>query len=245
MERNPILYCSKSKSYENFVKWSNEKPKTALEINSYLAKRHGKLLDIGAGDGTITKMIASNFDAVTIIEPGAANFKNLKDRLVGTKFQLINKKIEDYSADNKFDVILACHSLKFFKEPVKQLDRIKNMLEGGGMFLHIDHQCQNDFLKFSERYREKVLGPDSESPLSYDFKGMLKGVFHSIDERSFQSHLTIPCVEDAISILDFIYDVDYKDISKEIINEIRMDLHKEYGNGKIKINLQQTMHICS
>ncbi len=245
MERNPTIYYSNSKSYENFIKWSNEKSRIAFEINHYLGKRYSNLLDIGAGDGTITEMVASIFDSIIIVEPGTTNFKKLQERLISDKFQLINKKFEDYSTDNKFNVVLACHSFKFLKNPLVQLDKIKKMLRENGMFIHLDHQRQNDFLKFYEAYREKILGSDSKSPLSYNYKDILAKVFNSIEEISFSSELVIPNVEDAISIFDFIYDIHHKDIPKKIIHEIRNDLYEKYKNDEIRMNLQQTMHICT
>ena len=69
--------------------------------------------------------------------------------------------------------------------------------------------------------------------------------FFNVKQSFFDTQLTIPTIDDYISLLDFFYDVPLSSISPDTIMFIKKELYKDYGDNPIKINFEQAMYICT
>lgn len=241
--KDSIFYLTHSNSFEKYISWSNEKPKIAETILAILEDKKDSLLDIGAGDGTLTRLLETRFAHITAIEPGAHLFDELIKTCSSTKYNLIHLPFEKTKIEEKFDIILASHSFRYISNPFSEIYRIKNLLKNSGSVLLVDLTQDSDYWKFYRRYEKYVRGENSAAPVVFDYNYLLKEIFN-VKEVYFTATLSIPSVDDAISILDFFLGVEFSQITKEIIN-IKHDMQKEYDNGPVNINFQQIMYICS
>jgi len=239
-----IIYQTQSNSFEKFVRWTNEKQKTAEAILKVVGDTKESLLDIGAGDGVLTKLIEEKFTHITAVELGPHLFELLMQKCGSNKYKLFNSTFETAVLQGKFDIILSSHSFRYFQDPMACLYRIKDLLKDFGIFLLLDVSQESEFWKFYRRYEKDVLGAKSPYSVVIEYDNLLKKVFN-IEKICFTTTLTIPSVDDVISIFDFFYDIDFSKIKEESLAKIKDDLQKCYGNGPIKLDFQEMMYVCS
>lgn len=242
---DPVIYYSKSQSFEKFLSWTNEKQRIAEEILKIVGDKKDLLLDIGAGDGSITKFVSDKFDHVTAIEPVPSLFEIMKKKCHANKYTLINSPFESTALEQKFDIILVSYALQFIPNYPQEIFRMKNLLKDSGLLLVVELDQENcELWRFHRKYRKDVLGVNSPDPVTLDFSDLLKKAF-KVQKVSFFATLSIPSVDDAISIFDFIYDTDFSKIKKETLIKIKTELQQEYGNRPLDFKIQQVMYVCS
>jgi SAM-dependent methyltransferase len=244
LERNTIIYNTDCDSFQKYLKWSDVKAKAAEALLSVISDKKDSLLDIGAGNGMLTQRLESKFNHITAVEPSLQLFEFLKSNCCSDKYTLINLPIEETRLEKKFDVILASHSLKFIPNPEKVIAQIKNLLNDSGTFLLVDHGQESDYLKFYYTYRPYVFGKSETESIFIDYTDLLSKSFN-VKKVIFYATLSIPSIDEAISMLDFFYDIEFKKIRSESLVDIRQALDKEYGNGRVNISLQEIVYICS
>ncbi len=242
---DPIIYYSKNQSFEKFLKWTNEKQKIAEEVSKIVGDKKNLLLDIGAGDGSITKLLANKFDYITAIEPVPSLFEALKKKCNSNKYTLINLPFETAALEKKFDTILVSYALQFIPNYPQEIFRIRDLLKDTGLLLIVELDQENcELWKLHRKYRQEVLGTNSPAPVTLDFTDLLKKAFN-VQKIFFTATISIPSVDDAISIFDFIYDTEFSKIKKETLVKIRSEMLKDYGDGPLNLKIQQVMYICS
>jgi len=238
-------YHSKNQSFKKFLSWTNEKQKTAQEILKIVGDKKDSLLDIGAGDGTLTRLLADNFDHVTAIEPSSSLFETLKQTCNHDKYTLVNQPFESVSLEKKFDVILVSFALQYIPDYAQEIVRMKDLLKDSGILLVIEiDQVKSELDIFHRKYRKDVLGTNSSEAVSLAFGDLLKKTFN-VQEITFSTRLSIPSVDDAMSIFDFIYDTEFSKMNQEALVKIEAELRKEYADGPLKFNNPDIMYICS
>lgn len=238
------FYHTKSQSFENFVRWSNEKSKIAEEILKNIGEPKDSLLDIGAGDGALTMLLASHFSRIVAIEPGFHMFTILSKTCNGNTYELINTAFEKYDSKDQFDIILCSHSFRFLSNHLVAVRRINDLLKDDGLFLLIDVSPESDFWKFYHAHEKDLLGTISSVPDVLDYNILLKEIFN-VKEIHFTATLSIPSTDEAVKMLDFLFNVDFNKIKKEALAKTSHDLHNKYGDGPVVINFQQIMYVCS
>lgn len=106
-----------------------------------------RLLEIGAGTGHLSKIIASNIPNTTAIEPSEGMYKVAKEVLEGSSVKLINCSIEDYISDIEYDFVishLVAHVVEDFYRFLEFAYR--NVKENGKFIFSIPHPCfYNDY----------------------------------------------------------------------------------------------------
>jgi 2-polyprenyl-3-methyl-5-hydroxy-6-metoxy-1,4-benzoquinol methylase len=244
INKDPSFYFSKSSSFEKFARWTNEKQKIAEVILSIIGDNTNSLLDIGAGNGIITKLLAKKVKHLTAIEPSTLYFEELQKKCTAPQFTLIKTSLEDFKTDEKFDVIIASHVFQFVSNQTQELLHIKNILSDTGVFLLIDLRLDCDLWNFYNIYRKDVLGPEAINPVPIDYDSLLKNIFN-VKKLQFSPTLAMPSIEGAMSILDFIYNTDFSEIKKESFMKIKAGLQDRFGKGPIVFNLEQIMYICT
>src|SRR5208283_5536904 len=100
-----------------------------------LCVKGGSLLDIGAGEGFLTKMIAKDFDYIEVVEASPLYMEKAKSALEGYPVVFHNKLIEDFNSSSQFDIVLASGVLEHVTEPQIILGKIKKWLKKDGKFI--------------------------------------------------------------------------------------------------------------
>lgn len=242
---DPVVYYSKSQSFENFLKWTNEKQKIAEAVLKIVGNKKNLLLDIGSGDGTLTNLLAAKFDHVTAIEPTYQLFDTLKKKCCSDKYTLINLPFELATLEKKADIILVSYALQFIHNYGQELLRMKDFLTDSGLLLVIDADQENcEFWQFYGKYVKDIWGANLPNSCAVEFNKMLKTIF-KVKEQSFSSTLSIPSVDDAISLLDFIFNKKFSELKQDVLIKIRADFNKRFGNRPINFKMGHIMYVCS
>jgi SAM-dependent methyltransferase len=97
--------------------------------------RGGTLLDLGAGEGLLTKLIARDFDCIEVVEASPLYMEKAKSALEGYPAVFHNKLIEDFDSSSEFDIVLASGVLEHVNEPQRILGKIKKWLKKDGKFI--------------------------------------------------------------------------------------------------------------
>ena len=244
VKKDSIFYHTKSDSFEKFVRWSDEKSKMALAIGTIIGSKKSTMLDIGTGDGSLLRLIEALFDHITAVEPGAQGFDLLSKTCSPDKYTLIHAPFEKTTLEGPFDIIMASYSLRYISNPFFELCRIRDLLKDSGKFLLIDLSPDSEFWEFYLKHEKDVLGVNVANPAEYDYRDILKKIF-DVKEVHFTSTLSIPSVDDALSILDFFYDIEFSKIKEETFVKLRQEWQKEYGDGPINVHFQHIMYVCS
>lgn len=239
-----IFYHTKSDSFEKFIRWSDEKSKIAAAILSVVNQKRESLLDIGAGDGSLTRLIEAQFDHIAAVEPGVRVFDQLSATCSTNKYTLVHAPFEETRLEGPFDIIIASYSFRYISNSFVQLCRIRDLLKDSGAFILIDVAPKSDFWEFYLKHEKDVIGINKANPDEYDYSGILKKIFN-VQEVHFNSTLSMPSVDDALSILDFLYDIEMNQIKEETFVKLKSDWLKEYGNGPINVTWNHIMYICT
>ncbi|HBL98838.1 TPA: hypothetical protein DDZ86_04310 [Candidatus Dependentiae bacterium] len=230
-------------SFEKFLSWTDEKQKTVEVLLKLIASKRGSLLDIGAGDGSVTRFLAPQFDNTTALEPAPNLFEKLSTTCNTSGYDLINKAFEATNLEKKFDVILASHSLQYIPNYAQELIRIKDLLKDSGMLLVIDLDRENCELEtFHLKYM--YVATSSETNCIPPHKNLLEKYFH-VREVPFIATLTIPSVDEAIGIFDLVYNTTLDTIDPKNLAKARADLYQEYGDGPIVLKNRIVIYVCS
>ncbi len=87
------------------------------------------LLDIGCNQGHLLEKMKSFFDRVKGIEPGYDSAKICTEKGIN----VFNGILKDYPAKFEFDVITCINTLEHFHNPVKELERMRELLTEDGV----------------------------------------------------------------------------------------------------------------
>lgn len=243
MKRSTVIYNSRSQSFSNYLKWSNEKSVVSNALKKVLGNNQN-VLDIGAGNGILTQKLSTSFKKVVAVEPSRELFLKLKEKCAGKKFFLINKGFEDFNPNEKFDVILAAYVIRYLKNTNLQLKRIRDMLKEDGRFILIANEPERKFLNFYNRFKWKILKKRA-TPTYVNFSSILKENGFKFRKLKITSSLKIPNKHAAILMLDFFFDIENEKIDDETKLKIKDYLIEHFGNGPIRFNSIQHIFICS
>ena len=93
-----------------------------------------KGLELGSGDGDMTKYIINDFDSLTIVDGSAELLSGIPE---SPKLSKIHSLFENYETDKKYNKIIMGHILEHVNNPVKLINRAKNWLAPGGKIIAI------------------------------------------------------------------------------------------------------------
>jgi len=102
-----------------------------------LYKGGGRLLDIGAGEGVLTNLIAANFEEIWIVEESELYIKKAAKTLERYNTKVFHQLMEEFRTQEKFDLVVAAGVLEHVKEPRKILRKVKSWLRDRGQFIAI------------------------------------------------------------------------------------------------------------
>ena len=112
-------------------------------------KKEGFVIDLGCGEGKLTKFFLSKGFNVTAIDNSEENVDKLKKNLkrFGNKVKIVKTNLEEFSFDKDYDVIIAKNVLHFLSnEKAKELiEEIKNHTKKDGINLIIGLTIKDRF----------------------------------------------------------------------------------------------------
>lgn len=154
---------------------AKERIKTALNV---IKGDNLGILDIGCGDGTFAAELSKLGHKVTAIDFSKemiemANKKALQTGQI-SNINFINTSIEDFTAQEKFDVITAFGVYEYIEDEISFIKKVKNMLKEGGLLL-LDFRNKLFNLTplsyhFTDEAKDKDLAREVQETLSIKIK---------------------------------------------------------------------------
>jgi trans-aconitate methyltransferase len=96
------------------------------------------LLELGLGHGYTTDIFSRSFKRHVALEGSPAVIRNFKERYPGCRAQIVEGYFEEFSTDERFEVIVMGFILEHVDDPLLILRRFRTFLAPGGrMFLAV------------------------------------------------------------------------------------------------------------
>lgn len=108
-----------------------------FQIQSVVQMCHGReILDVGCGDGYLTKELVKRFDDVTGIDESDVALANAAVNAKGA--HIIKSSIQDFSPQHRFDTIVMINVLEHVVDPVGKLTIMREWLKDDGeIIIHV------------------------------------------------------------------------------------------------------------
>ena len=94
-----------------------------------------RLLDAGAGRGSLARALSQQGGQVTALEKDAATAAALKSLTAGQPIKVVKADIRRWSASVKYDAVILSELLEHLSEPEALLKRGRRLLNAGGLIL--------------------------------------------------------------------------------------------------------------
>ncbi|MDX6452983.1 MAG: hypothetical protein QOH16_3032 [Gaiellaceae bacterium] len=169
------------------------------------------VLDLGAGTGKLTRVLAERYREVTAVEP-LANMRAMLERVVPGVTALPGSAERIPLDDGSVDGVFAAQAFHWFDKPVA-LPEIARVLRRGGVFAIVWNQGNDDlpdprpaeFLLEVQALHDAALMRWKDEP---QWEDMLRdcGLFEDVHDRSFVTH---DHVLDRAGILDNLRSVSW------------------------------------
>jgi ubiquinone/menaquinone biosynthesis C-methylase UbiE len=99
-------------------------------VERHLPSTPARVLEVGCGQGDLARALAASGHIVVAIDPEAP---------AGELFQSVS--LEEFSADETFDAVVASRSLHHIPELPESVAKIARLLRPGGRFVLDEHAC--------------------------------------------------------------------------------------------------------
>ncbi|HMP67703.1 MAG TPA: class I SAM-dependent methyltransferase [Candidatus Paceibacterota bacterium] len=217
--------------YSAWLKYSNERDilEEVLKKNKdlWVKKNSISILEFGCGTGSAAKRIFNilNSEGISYEYTGVDPYQDQLDRWSewlpkGQKVSLVKGTIEDFRSSEKYDLVLAVHSLYYVNDIGEALRSIKNfgknaiIVHHGMKGINEVHEAFRSFVKLGPNiistYKEVKQELDAEQ-IPYFFEVAMSRV----DIRACQN----PNNEDGKKLIKFF--LEHSELSEKIIVEVR------------------------
>ncbi|NGX28405.1 MAG: Ubiquinone biosynthesis O-methyltransferase, partial [Candidatus Anoxychlamydiales bacterium] len=92
-------------------------------------------LELGCGDGEMTKIISKDFKNLTVVDGSLKFIDEAKAKLNRPNIDFQHSTFENFSTDKTFDIIFMCHILEHLSDPTYILKKAKKWLKKSGKIL--------------------------------------------------------------------------------------------------------------
>lgn len=160
-------------AFEIFLRYSDEKEKSAAVLGKILfqvlVRQDKTLLDVGSGNGEYLRLAFCGVRGIkktvfTLLEPSPDLVKQL--RLTAKRFpcnavvKIVQSTLEDFTTDNRFDVVLASH-VPLTKDNIEKLlevyEKMFNLLAPDGCLI-IVLRGRDDVHEFRTKFKSRLMG---------------------------------------------------------------------------------------
>jgi trans-aconitate methyltransferase len=90
------------------------------------------IIELGLGHGYTTNIFSEKFERHVVLEGALAVIENFRSKFPACKAQIVETYFENFSSDEKFDVIVMGFILEHVDNPVAIMSRYKGFLAPGG-----------------------------------------------------------------------------------------------------------------
>jgi trans-aconitate methyltransferase len=97
-----------------------------------LAQSTNSILELGIGHGYATSIFANHFETHTVLDGAPAIIDNFKHKYPNCKANITETRFEQFTSNEKFDVIVMGFVLEHVEDPVKILSHYKTFLSATG-----------------------------------------------------------------------------------------------------------------
>jgi len=191
-----------------------------------------RVLEMGYGDGIITRALVEGGKAVTVLE-GSKFLSNLVGAEMGGQVECCNSMFETFSpTGEKFDAIVASHVLEHVDDPVGLLIRMKNWLVDQGKIVVVVPNCESIHRRLAVNMnlqpqldslsdRDRVVGHQRV----YSYRGLekdLRGAGYAISSstgfflKPFSNSMMLSCSVELLHAMNHIAN----EIPKELLANI-------------------------
>lgn len=247
------VYETGHTSFEKFLAWTDEKRVLGRSLIKRISEDRHNFLDIGGGIGELTKLIAPQFAHTDVVEPGGDEMiTQLEIGLSSVSHTITRCGFEDYHPIIKYDLVLASHSFRYIQHPHQEVRRIRDtMLTPHGQFILIDISPDSDeFWQFYLTHESNFRSVTTHVK-EYDYTHLLHDVFPQVSTQCVTTTLVAPSVDQLLSIMDFIYDVPWTQISDHAIQQVQTSLENRTSGlsidplGRVWVHIDHTIYLCS
>lgn len=119
-----------------------------LEIILAQNKDNFKLLDIGCATGQTLNSIMQLFDNVKLTGIDKSEKMLEIARKKNKKIKYLNKNIEDFNINEKFDFIICTHSFPYYNNKIEVVKKVSDLLENDGKAVFIQASINSFYDKF-------------------------------------------------------------------------------------------------
>ncbi len=133
--------------------------KIAVEIIPFKRDKNIKVLDLGAGTGLISSLVASKYENsdITLIDVSENMLNQAKNSLdkLSNKFSYLVANYSNFDLSESFDIIISALSIHHLtgEEKKSLFKKIFAHLNHGGIFINAD-QVQGESAEIESKYRE-------------------------------------------------------------------------------------------
>lgn len=90
------------------------------------------VLEMGTGDGEITRYLFDRFSSVTVVDASEKFLNIIREKIGNERLLLVQSYFEDFRPTNRFDTILMTHILEHLDDPIAVLRMANSWLNEGG-----------------------------------------------------------------------------------------------------------------
>ena len=225
----------KSRLFETFLKYSDEKEKTAKvlgELLAHLDKHSGaNLLDVGSGKGgllcrALINALPRKVAAITLLEPDpwcVAQLQKLKKEITSASIDIECLCFEEHAINKQYDVIIASH-VPFKKRTVRSVyNKMLEALAPSGLLIIIV-RGRDDVHEFREKSISMLAGHRVRSFCLDDSNRALSRLPNlAIEYRQVKAKLSWPSWKssDYKRLVEFLLNVRWRNLTQWQQNEIR------------------------
>lgn len=221
----------------NFYKYTNEREILTEEIIRIInLKRHHSLIDIGCGEGNLVKNIHNKIDYCLALDPDKDRLNVLRSQLgENSNVTLVNAKFEDYLPDRKFDIVVSCHTLSFFKNKLEMIAKMISITAAHGKVILVLHSRKSEQMKILE-YANRIILKKNVSHLYAEtlykyFK--IKG--YNVKLMLVNTTAEFESIDDILNLSFFFFRIDFNKLSVEKKHEIVNKIVKRLLNKKLAV----------
>ncbi len=238
MAKSTVAYQDKDNSFQRFLQWTNEKEVLGEEINKHVKTEYESLLDIGAGNGNLTRYYINQFKRVTLLEPSKTLYQELKVKF--SQATIYNTSIESFVDLETYDFIVASHVFIYIKNPEQILQKLYQALNSNGLIIIIMLDKTGEYLKYIDTFASRVNVKQTkkdeyrwENIIDYLGKHKIAYLLKEID-----TSISAPSLQDFMSINDFHFNTDVSHLSQLTLEEMSSYLKRYLTNNQFEIQVR-------
>lgn len=237
--------------FEIFLRCSDEKEKSAAVLGKILSqvlvRQDMTLLDVGSGNGEYLRLalcgvLNTKKVACTLLEPSPDLMKQLRRTTKSfprnAVVKIVRSTFEDFTTDNRFDVVLASH-VPLAKDNIKKLpevyERMFDLLAPDGCFI-IVLRGKDDVHEFRTKFKPRLMGRKYRSLTTDDAARVLRRIAKTSSLRlsKFVAKATLRLpyphnMRDVISVAEFFLNKSWEEIPKNVRKDILTYFQRKKG----------------